>query len=49
MRKGPPKKNTPVPGRADPSPTDASGAAVSPYDIILGTVEIDTEKIPQYM
>lgn len=49
MIKVPLKKNTPVPVRADPSPTDASGAEVSPYDIILGTVEIDTEKIPQYM
>jgi hypothetical protein len=49
MIKVPLKKNTPVTVRADPMPTDALGAEVSPYDIILGTVEIDTEKIPVYM
>ena len=49
MIKVPLKKNTPVSARADPTLTDASGADVSPYDIILGTVEIDTERIPIYM
>lgn len=49
MIKVPLKKNAPVAAKTEPSPTDAGGAEVSPYDIILGTVEIDTEKIPVYM
>ena len=49
MIKVPLKKNTPVTVKAEPAPTDATGAEISPYDIILGTVEIDTEKIPVYM
>ena len=49
MIKVPLKKNTPVTVKTDPTLTDANGAEVSPYDIILGTVEIDTDKIPLYM
>lgn len=49
MIKVPLKKNVPVVTRSDPPATDAAGAEVSPYDIILGTAEIDTEKIPAYM
>lgn len=49
MIKVPLKKNTPVAVKAEPSPTDANGAEISPYDIILGTVEIDTDKIPVYL
>lgn len=49
MIKVPLKKNDVSPVKSGPAPTDAAGAEVSPYDIILGTVEIDTEKIPVYM
>lgn len=49
MIKVPLKKNSQVNVRAEPGPTDITGADISPYDIILGTVEIDTEKIPLYM
>ncbi len=49
MIKVPLKKNDLPQAKTGPAPTDASGAEVSPYDIILGTVEIDTEKIPLYM
>lgn len=49
MIKVPLKKNVPVVARADPPITGANGAEISPYEIILGNVEIDTEKIPAYL